>query len=260
MINPEGPDSTVPLPGSHARRQPTPYKFTPEELRVLRECNKEAFYQRCLPLSALFASAAYYGVKTGYFRPNVRFGPTPKVMVSIAIGYFLGKMSYQKKCAERLMQLPHSQLGEILRQRKRGNVQEGFESGIGPSMALAPFSGMDSTSVYSDINPNSSLDIDTTRPEAPGLEDYQRPSLDNPLVYEEEMPPEQKSITSYEELRKKNREEYAQKRLGNYKGLPQDPGRSPSQVYEAPPIRSGSERESTEFPTGARNKYGDVWG
>lgn len=31
------------------------------------------------------------------------------------------------------------------------------------------------------------------------------------------MPPEQKHITSYEELRKKNREEYEQKRVPGYR-------------------------------------------
>ncbi|CAH1962009.1 unnamed protein product [Acanthoscelides obtectus] len=252
MINPEEPEPRAPFPGPHAKRQPAPYKFTPDELRVLKDCNYEAFYQRCLPLSALFATAAYYGCKTGYFRANARYGPAPKVLVGVAIGYFMGKMSYQRKCAERLMQLPHSQLGEILRQRKRGNVQEGFDSGIGPSMALAPFGGMESTTVYNDINPNNSLDIDTTRPDAPGLEDYQRPSMDNPLVYEEEMPPAQKNFTSYEELRRKNREEYAQKRLGNYKEPPREPGKVSPPVYEAPPVRSGNEQDA--------NKYGDVWG
>lgn len=36
-------------------------------------------------------------------------------------------------------------------------------------------------------------------------------------LHEEEMPPEQKHITTYEELRKKNREEYEQKRVPGYR-------------------------------------------
>lgn len=56
----------------------------------------------------------------GYLRPNVRYGATPKVVVSVIIGYFLGKLSYQRKCAEKFMQLPDSKLGQVLRQRKYG--------------------------------------------------------------------------------------------------------------------------------------------
>lgn len=58
----------------------------------------------------------------------MNFGPTPKVIVSVIIGYFIGKISYQTKCAEKLMQLPNSRVGEILRQRRRGNMAETYFS------------------------------------------------------------------------------------------------------------------------------------
>jgi hypothetical protein len=45
--------------------------------------------------------------------------------VAAIIGYFLGKISYQSKCAEMMMRLPNSQLGEALRQRRmKGTLQE----------------------------------------------------------------------------------------------------------------------------------------
>lgn len=47
-------------------------------------------------------------------------------------------------------------------------------------MSLAPFSGMNSYDT--DLNPNNSLDLDTTRPDTPGLEDYQRPSVDSKYI------------------------------------------------------------------------------
>ncbi|XP_018567692.1 OCIA domain-containing protein 1 [Anoplophora glabripennis] len=234
------------FPGPHARNNQQ-YKFTPDELRVIRECNKESFYQRCLPLGALLGGGVYYGVKTGSLKPNTRFGATPKVLTAVVVGYFIGKFSYQAKCAEKLMQLPNSQLGEMLRQKRRGNLQESLDTSFGPGMSLAPFSGMSSYDTYSDLNPNSSLNMDTARPDAPGLDDYQRPSVDNP-IYEEEMPPIQKHTTTYEELRKKNREEYQQKRIGNY--------REPAKPLP-PPSKSSSE---TEDPSAAKTKYGDVWG
>jgi hypothetical protein len=43
------------------------YKFSPEEIRVIKECNRESFYQRCLPLSALLGFSTYYGVKSGNY-------------------------------------------------------------------------------------------------------------------------------------------------------------------------------------------------
>lgn len=38
-------------------------------MRVLRECNSESFYQRCLPLGVLFGSAGYVGTKSGKLYP-----------------------------------------------------------------------------------------------------------------------------------------------------------------------------------------------
>lgn len=251
MINPDEAEKqpTRPLPGPRGRNNQQ-YKFTPEELRVIRECNKESFYQRCVPLGTLLGGGVYYGVKTGFFKASPRFGAAPKVITAVVMGYFIGKFSYQAKCAEKLMQLPNSQIGEMLRQRRRGNLQDSLDTGFGPAMSLAPFSGMNSYDTYTDLNPNNSLDLDTTRPDAPGLEDYQRPSVDNP-IYEEEMPPIQKHNTTYEELRKKNREEYQQKRIGNYREpvKPSSPSAKPS-----------SESEETYNPSAAKTKYGDVWG
>ena len=40
------------------------------------------------------------------------------------MGYFVGKFSYQKQCAEKIMALPNSKLGEMLRQRKKGGIIE----------------------------------------------------------------------------------------------------------------------------------------
>jgi hypothetical protein len=34
------------------------------------------------------------------------------------LGYVIGKYSYQNKCAERLMQIPNSEIGRVLRERR----------------------------------------------------------------------------------------------------------------------------------------------
>lgn len=120
---------------------------------------------------------------------------------------------------------------------------------FGAGMSLGSFSGVNPSDIYSDSNPNSSLDIDTTRPDQPGLEDYHRPSLDNP-IFEEEMPPQQKHFTTYDELRKMNRDEYQQKRVGNYKEVTRSTPATPAQS------QSGGD-DSSKSP---KNKYGDAWG
>lgn len=61
---------------------------------------------------------------SGYLKPHIKWGPTPKVMLAVTAGYFIGKFSYQNVCAEKFMKLPDSRLGEILRQRRRGVVRE----------------------------------------------------------------------------------------------------------------------------------------
>ncbi|KAA5621326.1 hypothetical protein F3G63_36060, partial [Pseudomonas aeruginosa] len=52
---------------------------------------------------------------SGHLKPNPRFGPFPKVTLAVVVGYFLGKLSYQQACAEKLMALPGSYIGQILR-------------------------------------------------------------------------------------------------------------------------------------------------
>lgn len=61
-------------------------------------------------------------------------------------------------------------------------------------------------------------------------------------MYDEEMPPIQKHTTTYEDLRKKNREEYQQRRTLSYR----EPVKTPQSAPVAPSI------------DGSRNKYGDV--
>lgn len=235
------------------------YQFSAEELRALRECNTESFFQRSLPLGTTFGLAAYFGVKRGFFSPNVRFGAAPKVVVSVIIGYFLGKFSYQQKCAEKIMRIPNSRLGELLKQRKRGSVYDTLtpDQGLGAGLALAPFSSP-SQDLYSDegirTQKSNPLDLDTERPVPKGLDETLRPSVDSPItMYEDNLPPEPpKHSVTYEELRRRNREEYLKKTQNPYsRPLPPEA-----------PVVIRTERPVEEEPTGSKgqkNRYGDVW-
>ena len=64
-------------------------------------------------------------VCTGFLQPNSKLGVVPKVVAAVLGGYVIGKISYQAKCAEKLMALPDSKLGAMLRQKKqKGGFQE----------------------------------------------------------------------------------------------------------------------------------------
>lgn len=229
-------------------------QFSAEELRVLKECDMEALIQRSIPLGTAFGVSTYVAIQRGILTAPGRFGPTPKVLTAIFVGYFLGKLSYQTKCAEKIMRLPNSRLAEALRRRKKGEFFESFAPDGG--LSLAPFSS--STDVYTDENMKShqqnSLDIDVDRPSNFGLDDTFRPSLDTPdRSFNDNLPLEPpKSSVTYEELRRKNREEHEKRLQGPFsRPLPRD--ETPT-IYRSPPERDESLQQG-----GAKNKYGDVW-
>ncbi|KAF9807661.1 hypothetical protein SFRURICE_008874 [Spodoptera frugiperda] len=193
---------------------PSEYKFTPDELRVLGECNKESFFQRSLPLGTTFGLAAYYAAQKGYLKPNPRFGPFPKVTLAVVVGYFIGKMSYQQACAEKLMALPGSYIGQLLRERKSGKViVGGSRSTVGTQPPGTTMFGANPGDIYSDAGPGSSLDLDTERPLF--NDDSYRPGSTAP-VPAPEVAPRNPSL-SYDDLRRKNRDDY--------QGAKQDPYR-----------------------------------
>lgn len=228
-------------------------QFSPDELRVLKECEIESLTKRSIPLGTLFGVGCWSAVQRGYLKPNANYGSGPKVFAAVVVGYFLGKLSYQQKCAEKIMQLPNSRLAEALRRRKKGEFFESFAPDGGVS--LAPFSS--STDVYTDENmkshPQNSLDLDVDRPSNFGLDDTFRPSLDSPeRNFNDNLPldPPKSSVT-YEELRRKNRDEHDKRMQMPFNSRPLPRDEMPI-VQRAPPER--------EFDQGGvKNKYGDVW-
>jgi hypothetical protein len=73
-----------------------------EENRVLRECNRESFWYRSLPLGAILASLTHVAILRGILKPSLRFGSGPKggtdnryifVMVSVFLLWCFGSGS-----------------------------------------------------------------------------------------------------------------------------------------------------------------------
>ncbi|KAL1438317.1 hypothetical protein MTO96_048388 [Rhipicephalus appendiculatus] len=247
--------------------------LTPEEIKAFQECSNESFKYRALPLGLLASFGVQYAIKVGYLAPHPKYGPYLKMFGAGFVGWLVGKISYRRQCEEKLMKLPNSPIGEALR-RKYGisspDVVMGSQSGD-----YATLSGKDR---YSGDLGSQSLDLRSYN--APqGLDDSQRPSMDNPVIAEvpENLPPAKYS-TTYEELRRRNREEY-ERRLSAPPppsqlpppALSQQPPLTPSQPPVQPPPQSFEERTQRGYParmpnaapsgggTGKKNKYGDTW-
>lgn len=92
-------------------------------------------------------------------------------------------------------------------------------------------------------------------PTAVGLDDSFRPSMDSFSVSEQPLPPPTQNTTSYDDLRRKNREEFEHKRMEAYKrtdGFKTNPTPTPA-PYPSAPTSQGS-----RIPAN-KNAYGDVW-
>lgn len=226
-------------------------QFSPEELKVLKECDVESLLQRSIPLGVGFGVGTWYAAQKGF----IKSGSGAKIFGACLVGYFLGKLSYQQKCAEKIMRLPNSKLAEMLRRRKKGEFFESFTPDGG--LSLAPFSS--ATDVYTDENmkqhQQNALDLDVDRPSNFGLDDTFRPTIDTPdRNFNDNLPLEPpKSSVSYEELRRRNREEHDRRMQQPFSSRPAAPRDETPIINRAPPERDEFQQ------SGVKNRYGDVW-
>jgi hypothetical protein len=237
-------------------------QFSAEEMEVLKQCEIESLVQRSIPIGTALGVAAYVGVQKGILAPSPKFGASPKMLGAAFLGFIIGKLSYQAKCAEKLMALPNSQVGEMLRRRKQGFLDNFSPDG---GLSMSPFSQRTpQTDVYSDEGmmrsspqlPQSSLDLD--RPISfNGLDDTYRPSLDTPQRnFDDNLPLEPpKSTTSYEELRRKNRDDYNRRLSAPF----QQQSNPPYSERDAQFVRSPRNDDYQQGSGAAKNKYGDEW-
>ncbi|KAM3968839.1 LOW QUALITY PROTEIN: OCIA domain-containing protein 1-like [Aphomia sociella] len=230
---PVGQEQSSPAPIN-----PAQYKFSKEELRVLAECNQESF-QRSLPIGTALGLGTYAAVKAGHLKPNPRFGAFPKLSLAVIVGYFIGKLSYQQACAEKLMKLPGSYIGQLLRDRRDGKIGGTSMPSQAPSMF-----GASPGDIYSDAGPGSSINFDTDRPLFNDNDTY-RPDSDGLNTQPQDMTPS-RPVLSYEELRRRNRTENSDTKQDPYR---MDPNSMPaiSRPRQPPPT-----------PPPSTNKYGDV--
>ncbi|XP_077519443.1 OCIA domain-containing protein asrij [Amblyomma americanum] len=271
------PPSEVAAGGYDQDRRPRlqGHVLTPEEIRVLQECGRESFIYRAVPLGLAAAIGVQYAVKAGYMAPHPKYGPYVKMFGAGFVGWMIGKFSYRRQCEEKLMKLPNSVIGEALR-RKYGMASSDVFRGS-PGNQLGELSTVPGQDKYLGDLGSQSLDLRSYN--APqGLDDSQRPSMDNPVVAEvpENLPPAKYS-TTYEELRRRNREEYERRlsapppsshlpppALSQPPVAPQSPTQASQELDERPqrgyPLRPpSSEHAPATGRTGKKNKYGDSW-
>lgn len=254
-----------------------PYKFTREELHVLKQCNQESFYGRCLPLMAALGLGAYYGVHLGYSKPHPKYGATPKVVLGLIVGFIGGKLSYKKKCEEKILALPGGKLKESILTRRKDGVRSQSSDGLYNDASLSyamPYVGGN----LEQREAKSISELDTDRPYDP-YDDSFRSSVDNET---EQLPiaPPSRSVT-YDELRMKNREEYENRRKlyrtgplddyapygGSFAPPPaasQDMGSFARPAPPTQPIQSPQAQDAAQYTTPSKlppqrkNLYGDV--
>ncbi|KAL0902819.1 hypothetical protein ABMA27_000607 [Loxostege sticticalis] len=232
-------DGTVPQPPVPAGPiNPAQYRFSQDELRVLGDCNRESFFQRSLPMGTALGLGTYAAVQAGHLRANPRFGAFPKITLAVVVGYFLGKLSYQQACAEKLMALPGSYIGQLLRDRRDGKV-----GGSNPPKQTTTMFGASPGDIYSDAGPGSSLDLDTDRPIFSGDDTYRHDDGPGPLAPSAPTRP----ALSYDDLRRQNRGQYSESK--------QDPYKMDQNVL--PTITRPAPRPAPPSASAHTNKYGD---
>jgi len=90
---------------------------TDEERLVIRECIKEAFWYRSLPLGVVTCIGVQLGVKSGKI-PSTKYGAWPIVVGAGSCAYVLGKLSYifGDNCSRKFLErAPNSEITAHLR-------------------------------------------------------------------------------------------------------------------------------------------------
>ncbi|XP_025418670.1 OCIA domain-containing protein 1 isoform X2 [Sipha flava] len=191
------------------------YEFSPEEKKVMQECNRDSFYERSLPLSLTFGAGTYMVINAGFLKRSLKWGPWPKVIGAGLLGYVIGKYSYQNKCAERLMQIPNSEIGRVLRERRGKAMGENSQGNILTPTIIPGVQDTDVSSFETDYK--SDIDIDMHKPMNSLDTDY-RPNYDGlSSTKNNEYPMSSyNSPITYDILRARNRQDFEKTQPSHY--------------------------------------------
>ncbi|KAH9519838.1 OCIA domain-containing protein 1, partial [Bulinus truncatus] len=204
-----------------------------------------------LPLSIGAMTGAHFMVKSGRWTPHPKFGTLPKMIIAGGFGYFTGKLSYLSTCQQKvLQQIPNSNLAAAIRKSKGLPPLESDQ--VSPAVDDSLLR-RDSSEKYQEYSPNE------------GLDDRFRPSIDREV--KEPPPGQEKNSITYDELRRRNRQEYEDSLSKRQKNLP--PSQAP--YKDSPFIPERHLPESKEIPKSeyydqpepsqpSRKKKTTIWG
>ena len=102
--------------------QEPPFVPDAEALRVMRECNRESFWQRSVPFGLAGAMVPAFLINAGKLTKHPKYGVWPKAIPAVVLGFLIGKVSYIPHCREKILrEIPNSNLADKLRSIQTGN-------------------------------------------------------------------------------------------------------------------------------------------
>ncbi|KRX43973.1 OCIA domain-containing protein 1 [Trichinella murrelli] len=173
------------------------FHLTFEEQNVLRECARESFIYRCLPLTVVGCFSAKYCQKSGLIKGHPIYGMTVKYLTIFGVAYLLGKFSYISECKEKILKrIPNSNLADAVRKSNPSTI---FQGNVGKRHDTTNSNGF-RNEAEGDLVQNKFSDVfDQT--EIIGKEF--KPDNDNGSEKAESKPK-----VTYDSLRMKNRQEF----------------------------------------------------
>jgi hypothetical protein len=89
-----------------------PDQLTPDEIRILEECDRESLIYRSLPLGILSFTATQYAMTRNIISTKAKW---LKLGASLFAGYMIGKVSYTFACRKKILtQIPDSSLAQLI--------------------------------------------------------------------------------------------------------------------------------------------------
>ncbi|KRZ70524.1 OCIA domain-containing protein 1 [Trichinella papuae] len=173
------------------------FHLTFEEQNILRECARESFIYRCLPLTVIGCFSAKYCQKSGLIKGHPIYGMTVQYLTIFGVAYLLGKFSYISKCKEKILKrIPNSNLANAVR---KSNPSIIFQGNVGKRHDTTNTNGF-GNEAEGDLMQNNFSDIfDQTEIMGKGF----KPDNDNGGEKAESKPK-----VTYGSLRMKNRQEF----------------------------------------------------
>ncbi|XP_043278547.1 OCIA domain-containing protein 1 [Venturia canescens] len=204
-------------------------RLTPEEERIYMECNKEAFFKKGIPYGSVSALTAFAAIKTGLFKSSKNFGYYPIILTAGGIGTFVGLVAHKAACVQKILDMPNSHLKQMIEAsknklvypdaRKKELVTDRIytedQSPLMPTLQVDDHHPLNDFDTFTGVHTDSEQrdDFFTMEP----LDKFSGPA------------------TTYEELRRKNREEYMRSQLTRPMAGPENPRTSGPQPPPAFP-------------------------